>query len=91
MIQVETFAAWKFQLVGIEAEAVEDSGVNVSDIMTVFDGVETEFVGGAMLDPWFDASAGEPRAEALGMMIATCAFSARRTSEFCSKNDESVF
>ena len=42
----------------VEAEEVEHGGVEVMEGMDVLDGLESEFVGSAMADAGFDASAG---------------------------------
>ena len=42
----------------VEAEEVEHGGVEVVERVDVFDGLESEFVGGAMADAGFDAGAG---------------------------------
>ena len=63
-IDFEAFAAGDFQAAVVEAEEIEDGGVDVGDVMAVFDGVETELVGDAVRDSAFDAAAGEPCAEA---------------------------
>ena len=46
------------ELFVVEAEEVERGGVQVMEGMNVFGGLESEFVGGAMADAGFDASAG---------------------------------
>ena len=90
MVDFEAFAGGEFELVGVEAELVQDGGVDVGDVMAVFNGMEAEFVGGAVDDAGFDAAAGEPCAEALGMMVAAGAFGARRAPEFGTENDQGV-
>ena len=88
MVHVEAFAAGDFQLVRVEAELVQDGRVDVGDVMPVLDGVEAEFVGRAVGDAAFDAAAGQPGAEALGMVIAAGAFGAGRAAEFGAADDE---
>jgi hypothetical protein len=45
VVHFEALAAWDLEAVGIEAEEVEDGGVDVSDVMALAEGVVTEFVG----------------------------------------------
>ena len=71
VIDVEALSAWDFELSGVEAELMEDGRVDVGDVVAVLDGVEAEFVGRAVDDSSLDASAGEPGAEALRVVIAT--------------------
>lgn len=54
----------------IEAELVEDGRVEVMDVDFVFDCVEAEVVGLAVVDTAFDAAAGEPHGEGVGVVIA---------------------
>ena len=60
----------QFQPVGVESKLVQHSGVKVGDVMPVLDGVEAEFIGCAMGKTALNAAAGEPYAEAVGMMVA---------------------
>ena len=45
------------EAVRIEAEQVQDGGVDVRDVMAMLDGVEAELVGGAVDDAAFEAAA----------------------------------
>ena len=56
--------AGDLEAVGVEPKLVEDGGVDVGDVVAVFDGVEAELVGGTV-----DAvlSAGLYRRKSLGM------------------------
>ena len=54
----------------IDAQAVQDRGVEVVNVDGVLDDVVTEVVGLAVDDAGLDAPAGEPDGEALGMMVA---------------------
>ena len=55
---------------GIEAEQLQDRGVNVGDVMAVLDGVEAQLVGRAMDDPPLDPAAGHPDGEAVVVVVA---------------------
>src|SRR6185312_16071222 len=54
----------------VEAEEVEDGGVEVVDVDGVFGDVEAEVVGFAEGDAGFYTAAGEPIGEAVGVMVA---------------------
>ena len=54
----------------VEAEQVEDRGVEVVDVDHVLDGLVAELVGGPEAEPMLDAGAGEPGGEALGVVVA---------------------
>ena len=67
---------------------MQDRGVNVSNVVAIFDSVESEFVSDAVLHPAFDATAGQPGAKALRMMVAAGSFGARRASEFGAEDNQ---
>ena len=69
VVDGEAFAARHFQPMGVETHQLQDGGVDVGDIVAVFDGMETEFVGGSMRDTAFDAAPCQPGGEALRMVI----------------------
>ena len=88
-IDVQPFAAGDFQSAVVEAELVEDRGVDVGDVVAVFDGVEAEFVGRAVDDAALNAAAGERDREAVRMMIAAVGLlGAGRAAEFGADDDE---
>ena len=66
----EPLSAGDFQPARVEAELVQDRGVDVGDVMPVLDGVEAEFVGRAVDDAALDAAAGQPDREAVGVVVA---------------------
>ena len=43
MVNIMTFAAGDFEFAGTEAELLQDRGVDVGDVVTILDGVETDF------------------------------------------------
>src|SRR3954447_20912875 len=55
----------------VEAQEVEDRGVEVVDLDLVFDGVIAVVVGGAMDGAPLDPAAGEPDGEAVRVVVAT--------------------
>ena len=54
----------------VEAELVEDGGVEVVDVDTVFGDIEPEVVGFAVADAGFDAAAGHPHGEGVFVVVA---------------------
>ena len=54
----------------VQAQEVEDGGVKIVMRDSVLDGVHAQFVGGAVGDPPFDASARHPHGEAVMVMAA---------------------
>lgn len=85
----------------VEAEEVQHGGVEVVDVDAIFDGLESEFVGGAVDVSAFDAAACEPCGEAVVIVIAAVDFSGvgaglgefdgGGASEFAAAQDECVF
>ena len=59
----------KGELFVVEAEEVEHRGVQVMEGMDVFGCLESEFVGGAVTDPGFDAGAGDDGGESAGVVV----------------------
>src|SRR6185436_19633700 len=88
---VEPLAARDFQPARIEAQLMKHRRMNIGDVVTVFDGVEAEFVGHAVLHAALDAAPGEPPAEALRMVIPPCALRAGGTSELGAEDHQRVF
>ena len=92
VIDFEAFPAWDFEFSGIEAELVEDGGVEIGDIVRGIDGVEADFVGGAVGDACFEATAGHPDGEAVDMVIATIgALGAWGATELGGEDHEGIF
>src|SRR5262245_3073345 len=69
-VDLQALVAGHFQLPRVEAELVQDGGVDVGDVVTVLGGMEADLIGGAVDDAALDAAAGQPHAEAVGVMIA---------------------
>ena len=80
----------------IDAELVEDGGVEVADTDFVFDDVVGIFVGFAVSDAAFDTASGHPGGEALGVMVTAVllafefSLTVGRAAEFSGKDDEGV-
>ena len=60
MIDRQPFAAGDLQPVRIEPQQLEDRGVDIGDVMPVFHGVESQFVGCAMGNSAAHSSACHP-------------------------------
>jgi hypothetical protein len=54
----------------VEAQKVEDRGVQVVDVDRFLDGLEAELVGGAMDRSPLHAAAGQPGGEAVVVVVA---------------------
>ena len=54
----------------VEAETVEDGGLEVVDVDRVFSDVESEVVGGTVGSAWADPAAGHPHGVGLGVVVA---------------------
>src|SRR4029079_14843051 len=77
------------QLVLIEAEQVQNGGVDVAEVIGFFDGCEADGVGSADPLAAADATAGEPHGE--GEIVMVAAFAALgfwRAAEFAAPENE---
>jgi len=87
VVDGEALAVGELEAVGIESEEVEDGGVDIGDVVGMLDGVETDFIGGAVGGAAADAGAGEPGAEAGRVVIASVAFGSWGAAKFCAADD----
>jgi hypothetical protein len=55
----------------IDTEAMQNGGLNVSDMHWSIDHIKTEFISGPDRNSRSNAAAGQPHRERLRMMIAT--------------------
>ena len=80
----------------VDAELVENGGIEVADADFVFDDVVGVFVGFAVGDAAFDAAASHPGGEAFRMVVAAVlvalegALTIGRAAEFSGEDDEGV-
>lgn len=77
----------------IDAEKVEEGGVEVANVNDVFLGFVAEFVGRAVTEAGLYAASGHPHGEAFDMVIASgAAFALEHggASEFASPDNEGV-
>ena len=80
----------------VDAQAVENGGVQVVNVHRVLDNVVTEFVGVAVSDARLDPAAGEPDRETPRMVVAAVIFGGQRAlaidraAEFSAPDDQGV-
>src|SRR5438105_2168867 len=72
-IHVQTFSSGDFEPPRIQAQLMKDSGMNVGDIVPVFHGVKTQFVGSAVGNTTLDAASRHPDRESVRMMVPSIA------------------
>ena len=70
VVDIQSLAAGDFQPARIESKLLQDGGVNVRNIVTVFDRMEANLVGGAMYHAALQTATSHPDAEAEDVMIA---------------------
>ncbi len=89
MVDLESFATRDFHSSGIEPELFEDRGVNVSDIVAIFDGMKANLVSRPMHDAPFESAPCHPDGEAEVMVVASVAIlRSRRATELGGEDDE---
>ncbi len=93
IVDVQAFAARDFQTAGVQTEEMVDRGVQVSDVVGMFDRMEAEFVGGSV-NSRLDAGSRHPDRKSVRMMIATGSrfvelteFDTRGATEFRREDD----
>ena len=73
----------------MEAELVQQGGMDVCDIVGIFHGMEPEFIGGAMDLAALDSSPSHPDGKSEWVMVSTIGIlGSRGASEFGGENDE---
>jgi len=90
VVEFEPLASSNFKPVGVEAQLMQDRRVNIRHIVSVGHGVKAQLVRSAMLDATPNASARQPGAESLRMMITPGTLGAGRSSKFGSKDNQRV-
>src|SRR6266478_4137865 len=60
VVDIQPLAARHFQAPWVEAQLVQDRGVDVGDVVPVLDGVESYFIGSAVDHAPLDAPACQP-------------------------------
>ena len=81
----------------IEAQQVQDRGLQIVDVDFVFHDAEAQFVGLAVMQAGLHAAAGHPHRETIGVVIAAknvaargAAFAERRAAELAAADDQRV-
>src|SRR5882762_1754668 len=77
----------------IEAEQVEDGSMQIVDVDLILRGVEAKIIGLAQRESCFDATAGQPIGEAIGVMIApvVSALDHGGAAKFAAPNHQRIF
>ena len=60
VVDRQSLTAWNFEFVRIEAELFKNCGMNISDVVSVFYGMEAKFVSCTVHKPAFDTTASHP-------------------------------
>jgi len=80
------------KLLVVQAEEVQDRGVQVVEVDLVFDGVVPVIVGGSVLEAFLDSGTGEPHGVTVGVVIAPVGpLCDGGSAEFSPPHDEGVF
>ena len=75
----------------VQAQQVQDRGMQIVHVDFVGDGFESQFVGGPVCDAAFEAASGQPGGKTLGVMItAIGALGKRCASELTAPPNQSV-
>src|SRR5579883_1473872 len=88
VVDLQPLAAGDLELARIEAELVQDGGVDVGDVVAILDGVEADLVGRALHDTSLDPAAGQPGAETLRVVVAAIRLGAGRPAELGAPDDD---
>src|SRR4051794_14691146 len=77
----------------VDAEQVQDGGVEIVNGHRVLGDLITHLVGGTVADPFLQASARQPASEGMLMMVAPLgadAFGKRRAAELAGPDDQGI-
>src|SRR5687768_10022914 len=67
---------------------MQHGGMDVRNVMWMFDGVESKFIRRAVHDAPFDSAARQPCAKAIRMVISPISFGSWRAAELGAPHDE---
>ena len=82
-VDLQSFLSRHFKSTWIEPQLMEDGGMHVGDVVSVFDGVESDLIGRAVGHSSFKSAASHPNGKAVGVMIsAVGSLGAWRAAEF---------
>ena len=89
VVDLQPLAARDLQLARLQAQLFQNRRVNVGDVVTIFDSVESDFVGGSVDDTSLQTAAGHPNRETENVVISPVgSLGPRRASELGRKDDE---
>ena len=76
----------------VEAEQVEHCGVEVVERVDIFDGLESEFISGAMADAGLDTGSGQYGGETTGVVVAALGpfLEHRHAAEFSAPENQGI-
>ena len=76
----------------IQPQEVEHGGVEVVERVDIFDGLESEFIGGAMADAGLDTGSGQYGGETTGVVVAALGpfLEHRPAAEFSAPEDQGI-
>src|SRR5688572_24196266 len=90
-VTLEPLPSGNLELVRVQAQQVEDRGMNIRHIVRMLRGVESQLVRRAVNGASLDAAACHPHAEAIRMVVAAIgSLRARRATEFRGEDHERV-
>jgi hypothetical protein len=89
VIDFEAFATGHVEALWIESELMENRGVNVRHVVTIFNRMEADLIGHAMHYTSLEASTSHPNREAERMMVtAVRVFGPWRSAELGGKDND---
>lgn len=68
-VHFQAFVSRDLKLTWVEAQLVQQGGVNVGDVMSILDRVKTDFVGCAMGDATSNAASRKANGKAVRMVV----------------------
>ncbi len=69
MINVQSLTVWQLKASRIKAQLMQDRGVDICDVVSVFNGVEADFVGGSVHHASFQTPTRHPDRESKDVVI----------------------
>ena len=90
VVDRKAFTAGHLQAVRVQPELTPHRRVDVRNVVPILDGVESDLVGAAVLNPTLDSAAREPRTESLRMVISSGILRARRSAELRAEDHDGL-
>ena len=69
-VLLKAFLPGDFQAVRVQAQLLQNGGVNIGDVMRILNGVKPDFVGCSVSDSALQSATGHPHTESVRMMIS---------------------